>query len=207
MKKRLLDSEGPVFNVLDSAGHLIELSVLWLVCSLPVVTVCASTAAMYDALMRTVRGPEGNTARVFFRALRKYLGRGTVLTLILLGTFAALEAISIYLFGSVYPSGVVLVAMILNAFVSAFASPALVRFDRGVGKTWKLAFVLSVQFAHYTLLLLAGAAVTGLLVAYVFPLFGLVIPGIWCWCSSFLTEKAMNRFTGGAGREEEKGRG
>lgn len=198
MKKKLFDSEGPVFSVLEQIGQLIMLSVLWLLCCIPIVTIFASTAAMYDAIMRTVRGPEGNTLGVFWKAFRKYLGRGTALTLILVGTFAVLEMASIYLLGTAYPSGVILVAMILNAFVATFAAAVLVRFDRGVIDTWKLSFVLSVQFAHNTLLLLAGAAVIGILLLYLFPiLLVLIFPGAWSWCGSFLLEKAMRKYTGG----------
>ena len=66
----------------------------------------------------------------------------------------------------------------------------------GIGDTLRFSFVLSLQYAHYTLLLLLGTVTLTLLQIFVFPMaLVLVLPGVWCWCSSFLLEKAMSRYS------------
>ncbi len=197
MIQKLFDNEGPVIVTLEKCGQLILLSVLWLLGTVPLVTACASTAALYETVLRTVRGPEGNTARVFWTSFKRYLPKGVVLSIVLLGVFAALEGVSVTLLDSVYPRGVIGVLMVLDSFAAVYAAPVLVRFGRGVGDTLKLSFVLSLQYAHYTLLLLLGTVALAALQVFVFPMaLVLFLPGAWCWCSSFLLEKAMSRYSG-----------
>lgn len=194
--KKLLDNEGPLISFLNQCAQLIVLSVLWLLWCLPVVTVLASTAALYEATVESVRHQQRSACGVFWRSFRKHLLPGMLLFGMIFGAFAVLEAVSVFLLGSVYPSGVLCVLMILNSFVAVYAPPVLARFHRGATDSWKLSFLLSVQFAHYTLLLLIGSLLLAAMQIFVFPMATiLVLPGAWCWCSSFLMEKALNRST------------
>ena len=61
------------------------LNLLWLLCSLPVFTIGASTTALYYASLKVVRGEESYVGRRFFRAFRENFRQATVLWLILLG--------------------------------------------------------------------------------------------------------------------------
>ena len=61
------------------------LNLLWLLCSLPVFTIGASTTALYYASLKVVRGEESYVGRLFFRAFRENFRQVTVLWLILLG--------------------------------------------------------------------------------------------------------------------------
>ena len=61
------------------------LNLLWLLCSLPVFTIGASTTALYYASLKVVRGEESYVGRLFFRAFRENFRQATVLWLILLG--------------------------------------------------------------------------------------------------------------------------
>ena len=61
------------------------LNLLWLICSLPVVTLGAATAALYYASLKVVRDEETNVAKMFFRSFRENFRQATVLWLILLG--------------------------------------------------------------------------------------------------------------------------
>ena len=61
------------------------LNLLWLLCSLPVFTIGASTTALYYASLKVVRGEESYVGRLFFRAFRANFRQATVLWLILLG--------------------------------------------------------------------------------------------------------------------------
>ena len=61
------------------------LNLLWLLCSLPVFTIGASTTALYYASLKVVRGEASYVGRLFFRAFRENFRQATVLWLILLG--------------------------------------------------------------------------------------------------------------------------
>ena len=71
MIRKLLDVEGPVVDFLEKCGQLIVLSALWLLCCIPVVTLCASSAALYDGVFQTVRKQEGNAIKTFFSSIKR----------------------------------------------------------------------------------------------------------------------------------------
>ena len=74
------------------------LNLLWLLCSLPVVTVGASTAALYAVTLKLVDGDDGHLAQRFFRAFRDNFRQATVLWLIVLasGIFLALDGYIVF---------------------------------------------------------------------------------------------------------------
>lgn len=196
--RRLLDVEGPVIGFLEKCGQLILLSTLWLLGCIPLFTICASTAALYDSVMGTVRGEEGKTAAAYWESFRRNFPAGCLLWLLLALGFAIPEALSIFLFRRVNPTGLPGVLMVVNLFVCIYAPAVLAKFRRGAGESWKIAFVLSLQYAHYTLALVLGTLVLVLLQIYVFPMaLCLILPGAWCWCSSFLTERVLCRYRDG----------
>ena len=61
------------------------LNLLWFVCSLPIVTIGASTTALYYASLKLVREEDSSLTRQCFRAFRENFKQATVLWLILLG--------------------------------------------------------------------------------------------------------------------------
>ena len=68
------------------------LNLLWMVCSLPVLTAGAATAALYDVTLRLAREEEPPLTSRFFKAFRANFRQATILWLILLGVGALLGA-------------------------------------------------------------------------------------------------------------------
>ena len=68
------------------------LNLLWLVCSLPVFTAGAATAALYDVTLRIAREEEPPLTTRFFKAFLENFRQATTVWLILLGIGALLGA-------------------------------------------------------------------------------------------------------------------
>ena len=77
--------KSPFSQVLLKLAYSCYLNFLWVVCSLPVFTVGASTFALYSVTLKIVQEREGNLTRQFFKAFRENFRQATVLWLILLG--------------------------------------------------------------------------------------------------------------------------
>ena len=77
--------ESPFSQVLLKLAYSCYLNLLWLLCSLPVFTVGASTTALYSVTLKIVRDRDGNLTRQFFKAFRENFRQATALWLILLG--------------------------------------------------------------------------------------------------------------------------
>ncbi len=74
------------------------LNLLWLVCCIPIVTVGASTTALYYTSLKIVRGEDHSLARMFFKSFRENFRQSTVLWLILLaaGLFLGADGYLVY---------------------------------------------------------------------------------------------------------------
>jgi uncharacterized membrane protein YesL len=84
-----LDITEKVWLVAQEASYVLITSVLWLVCSLPIVTIGASTAAAYALLIGHVAQGNREMARPFFVAFKAKFVRATLLWLMLAVCLAA----------------------------------------------------------------------------------------------------------------------
>lgn len=71
-------------RILLKVSYSCYLNLLWILCSLPVFTIGASTAALYDVALRIVREEDPPLTSRFFKAFRANFRQATVLWLILL---------------------------------------------------------------------------------------------------------------------------
>ena len=62
---------GPVWNFFNAITDVLLLSLLWCACSLPLITLGASTTALYDAAVHGIRYREPGLYRRFFRTFRR----------------------------------------------------------------------------------------------------------------------------------------
>ena len=59
-----------IIRILIRIFDLIVLNILWLVCSVPIVTIGASTTALYSVMLKVVAGEEGYIMKGFFKAFQ-----------------------------------------------------------------------------------------------------------------------------------------
>lgn len=84
MAKGIFNPEQGFYQVTGKLVDLFLLSVFWLLCSIPVVTIGPSTAALYNTVTRCIRGSERNSWALFFRTFRRELKVGVLTTLVVL---------------------------------------------------------------------------------------------------------------------------
>ena len=113
------------------------LNMLWFLCSIPVFTAGAATAALYDVTLRISRGEEPPLTSRFFRAFRENFRQSTILWLGLLA-FGILLSLDGYILYNLYKSttgilsiactlglAVVIVAAILYTIVLLYIFPLI----------------------------------------------------------------------------------
>lgn len=84
MNSRFFQDDHPVNEALSFVCSLLELNLLWLVCSLPVITIGASSAALYSMCFRLLEHREGRVAAEFWKCFREQLRSSVPYTLTLL---------------------------------------------------------------------------------------------------------------------------
>lgn len=88
---KFLSYDSPFSQLLLKLCYSCYLNLLWLLCCIPIVTIGASTTALYYTSLKIVRGEDHSLAHTFFRSFRENFRQSTVLWLILLtaGLFLA----------------------------------------------------------------------------------------------------------------------
>lgn len=204
-------SEGPLYQFLDKAGHLILLNLIWILCCLPVITIVPATTAFYYATIKSVRRGHGYPVREFFASLKNNLRRGIPLSLIL----AALGLVLVFNFRVTWQAqtkrgtAFAMFYLILLFFYAGFViyiCPVLSRFSIRMRSLMKMASVMVFRHLPVTILLMAGTGVCGVLLysavkavqeegdASLMLAMLLLLPGIWCFASTYLMEPVLLKY-------------
>ncbi len=169
--------DNPVWNFIGKLTDLVLLTLLWAVTSLPVVTVGASSTALYYVTMKLAEDKEGSIIRSYFRAFKENFKQSTVCWLIML-------AIGLVLGGDFYicvrmmeyqPAKILLIVFFVLAviylMVLTYLFPLLARCDAGNKKIFLLAFLMPFRQFGWTVLMLvitASVLAVGIFVQWLF---------------------------------------
>ena len=88
---RFFSVDNPVWRFIRKIGYLWLLNILWVLTSLPVITIGASTTALFYACMK-LQGDEGYPTANYFRSFRENFRQATIIWLI----YAAVGALLVY---------------------------------------------------------------------------------------------------------------
>ena len=201
MARRFFDPESLVWKPLGYFGELVILSLLWALCSIPLVTLGPATAALYDTTVHAVRRKENDPFSRFFATFRRELKEGILLTLLCAAAallLALLTALVFRALPSLYERGAIvsLVELLLVFFFLGAASwvfPTLSRFSMGIGAIGAACLRLAPGHAlRSAAMALLNAALIYLSARFVVPLmFG---PALVSLLSSFLIEPVFLRY-------------
>ena len=177
------------------------LSLLWLVCSLPLFTFIASSAALSQCAGKLISGEESGVFKCFFKAFRENLKRGAQFSLLYilcgaaeLGAYMAAGILSSSGFGwidafrAVY---IVFAAVLL--LTMPWVSSYIARFNNTFSGTCGVAFYFTVRHILSSVIMavsLAAAAVA----AVFFPPALVAIPALLALAFGRLTGKAFGKF-------------
>ena len=143
------------------------LNLLWFVCSLPIVTIGASTTALYYASLKIVRGEESYAGRMFFRSFKENFRQATQLWLILLGVGLFLGADGYILYHLRQSStgtlaviwtvilAVVIAAAVLYVIVLEYVFPLLASVSNTNRAMLKNSFLIGTHYLFATILVFA----------------------------------------------------
>ena len=159
------DPNGKMMEVLWKPIHIMFLNLLWILFSLPVFTIGASTTALYSVFIKMRNGKEGKLLRDFWDAFLENFRQATVIWLLIL-LAGAVFTIDIFYFVNMGGFAGTFCAMIflgLNVallLMSFYVFPLQAVFDNKIATTLKSALFLSFRHFGWTIVLLALAVLT-----------------------------------------------
>ncbi|MGF0032289.1 YesL family protein [Bariatricus sp. SGI.154] len=146
-------------RTLSRIFDFILLNILWLICSLPIITIGASTTALYSVMLKIVVNEEGYIIRSFFDAFRKNFKQSTVIWMILavIGVVLGVDFMivrtapkSVEKIGTVLMGGAILIYVIEIIFVF----PLIAQFKNTTMNMIKNAILIPVSRLPFMLLVL-----------------------------------------------------
>lgn len=145
-----LKTDNPIFDAIGKIGDIFLLNLLWLLCAAPLITLGASTTALYSVARKIVAQEPTRIAADFFHAFRINWKQATALWLILavLGAVAVIDlAAGLRTSGAVGNlfRGIGLVVLILWSGEATFSFSLLSRFEYRIFPLLRDAFLLSVK--------------------------------------------------------------
>ena len=127
--RRFFNPESGLWQIFGFIGDVLVLSMLWTVCSAPLITVGAASAALYDAVVADFRRREQDYLRRFFRTLKRELLSSLLPTLLWAAILAALWwALRAAAGGSLWITAVGLGVYLFPLGIACWVFPLLSRF-------------------------------------------------------------------------------
>ena len=201
----LFNPENKFWQFIGKLTDVACMSILWVVTSLPLFTIGASTTAFYKFTLRQVQNTEGSVWKSYFTAFKTYFKKATLLWLIqLAGTaFFVVDlwaAWSFFLVQGGVPG--IAVLGLCGCFAILFLSccfyvyPLLAALDFPLKKLLSNSFILAVGNLPVTVTLIVMTALVGMAIFYLSGFFFFWI-GLFIFISSYFIFGVFLKYTGG----------
>ena len=209
MFRNLFGHDSPLMLTMSKITDVIFLSIFWVICSIPVITLGASTAALYDATYRVFRQGERNGWQRFFAVFKSNWKGGIVPSIVFAVVFALAAKGTIALWNGAVGAALSWTAFAAGAFVAVVVLgilsvmfPMMSRFDNGLGALLRNTLLLGLAHLPRTVGLgIVNAAALLLCLKTVLPLF--VVPALVALLSTVFLEPMFRPYMADNENEEE----
>lgn len=198
--RSFFNPENPVMNIIGKIGLGIYLNLLWFIFSIPVITMGASTTALFRACRFVVREQGTGVTGEFFRAFKSNFKQSTIVWLILmaLGGVLATDGYVLYhmRFSNAFwtiLTAVFVVAAAAFFIVLMYIFPLMANYENTIPAMFKNSLMIGMKFLICTACMAAVYIVMGVLIVRVFTPFLLFGEGVCALVCSWLLERILQQ--------------
>ena len=152
---RFFNMDNKFFSAMSRVAYLLLLTILCIVCCIPVITIGASVSSMYYVTLKMVRNEESYIVKSFFHAFRQNFKQSIPVTLIMLAAgillvfdlsiARSMEGMS----GSVFRILFYMMAF-LYLMIFVYINPLVAKFENTTRNTFTNALLMSIRHLPYT---------------------------------------------------------
>ena len=147
---KLFSLDSPLYKFMQRLWDIVKLNFMWLVFSLPIVTIGCSTIAAFTVALRMTEDTEGDIVRNFFDAYKANLKQGIAMSFINLICFGAVYA-DFRIYDSLSENSLpFLIVGVLTAYLMLFSFiyvyPLLARYENTVFNSLRNSFRLAMKY-------------------------------------------------------------
>ena len=194
----LFSFDGPLYKFCVLVYETFMLNLLWVIGSLPVVTIGVSTSALYYVYGKKISGNSYNIYSDFIKGykenFKQALPIGSVITIIL--SLSIYNIFKLNKMGSAYLGleGFQILIIFQILLISVFVFPLIVRFNMKFTDILKNSILLAYKHIIRSTISVAILIVLILFTIYK-PSFGVFLASSYVLVSTYLMEKALKRYT------------
>lgn len=197
----ILNYENKFMRTFTKMIDIVLLGMLWLLCSIPVITLGAASSAFYYAFQKSVRHGNGYPTREFFHGFKSNFKQATVLWLILIVLAVVLCLDLLILTGGVLDIGLLAPFLVVSSVVifailvmwGICAFPYISRFDNSMKNMLKNSLIVTLANLHWLLLLLV-LLIGCVALFFVFPMMALFMPALYMLPLNWILERIFRKF-------------
>lgn len=150
--------DNPIMRGMGRLADFIILNLLWVVCSIPIITIGASTTALYTVMLKLVKNEEGYIAKGFLKAFKENFKQSTIMWIIflLISIVFVVDFVSIKLMSDEIGGILQILFLFMGALLAAwmvYAFALQARFVNTVRNTLKNAMILVFAKLPFTVLI------------------------------------------------------
>lgn len=200
IKGSIYDGERIIWRLLGKFVDLFYISMMWFICSLPIVTIGAATVAAYDTVVRCIRQKESGILYRFLSTFKREFKNASLCTIVCATAAAAWVLLLLYIplmgdtaLGFLFMVNAVVLGIVVLGMIT-WVFPVLSRFEMPLGSA--LGASIKLTFAHLpATLLMIGMMIVAIAACaiWLFPL--MILPGLlWMFQSNFI-ENVFQQFS------------
>ena len=196
---KFFNYDSPIMQFLSRLTDLFILNFLFLICSIPIVTIGASATALYSVTLKMAKNEESYIFSSFLRSFKTNFRQSTISWIILLlaGIVLWMDHHAISFMGGSFQ--LMIAVCILLLFPAIYIFPYIARFENTIKNSLKNSFMISIAQLPYTILLLVVLALAGAFTIFIdfrivgFTWFIIGFSGV-ALLNSFLLRRAFKKF-------------
>lgn len=189
------------FRFMGRLSDLMILNFMWILCSIPIITIGASTTALYNTTLKMVNENEGYLLKSFFKSFKDNFKKATIVWLAIIISFIVLAVNLIFwiqfrsLAGYVSIS-IVMFLSLLFLLTNNYIFPLISSFNLSIKNSVIKSFVLALKYLPYSVLLLA-ISIIEIVVTIMSPIaiiFMIILGFSFCaFINSYLLKKVFSK--------------
>ena len=196
-KQSFFDSDRLIWKILSRFMDCVYLSTLWLVCSIPIITIGAATTALHNTAVHYFARHDDTILNRFFKTFKEELKRSILIWIVILIALALCAILWLYVI-SQGDSELVFISMI-SAFACSFVSlaafcwafPVLANYNMTGFAVLRAAVKISFNKIVYSfVMVIILIAVIAASVIFLFPV--IFLPGLAAWADCLITENVFS---------------
>jgi len=207
----LFNYDNPVWRFIGKFWDLLIVNLLWVICCIPVVTIGASTTALYYVTLRLVRDEDGYTIRSFFKSFKENFKQATVIWLIFLAVglvlgFDLYFVLTVMAHSTLRTVGtaVFLAMLLIWLGMFTFVFPLQSRFYNPVKRTIFNSFFMSIRHIFHTIGMVAIDVVLVVVTFTLIPQLMLFGFALIAFVNSYFLNAVFNKYIPKGDREDDQ---